>query len=1149
MAFTSGGRYVPYSGLDTATAPSTFALSPALASAQAPAPKPTSSTATQAPSSSSNSAFAPSGSIALKVFRPPVSTPPMQSSQFSTTYGGAPVSPNLHIVGAPTESAANYYANFNTLNQSVGGNGAATAQALTSANAANQPTSTVVVNGQSYVVPGRVLGSQQAGFTLNGVPLNYTITGSGVQFYTGNQQIAGVSPSAITKPTVVTAPAYATQQQLDAFARANNLYDSSGNPIKLTAGQVLLVLPQNFPNPSTATLGFSQEQAREYAQAVQQYVKEAQATGQLGYEASQTGAASTSAAVPTWYKIIASSANPNDQALVQQLNALGVNFAYPGIQQQVSVNPASLSSTNPNATNAIQSSQLAGALQALKVPYLPSAIIGYENFLSHYYNPRVQAAEYRLNQEYPSFAPNPNFSNPNMIASPYAITNPTSPNTPLSPLELAMAIPQLLYLGAEEGAMSIPQLPQILYNAAENPGQFAMQYLQQVQQQPIQTLGQLAFFKSLDAVGPRISLTSGQGVDVGALTFKAGDKEFPLGGIYTTPEGITLFAGTPSLSNLLENPQFTASGEPVSLFPATKSFAAKTTEAGESSNLITTALGNAILKKSLQEFQEGAPVEATYALDGLNVAQKLSDGELPKPDQFLIELKGATPTENAALTDVIKKASQDGVVQKVYGSSSFHLQVPEQFRLGADIDVATATAEQATKLAQDIKDTLNKAVGTDKYAVDPAKPTLVVDATGKHIADIHAAGEATYGVTGTGTPLGLKQTEPVQIENVPVQAGAQTLKEKLASALSQRVINPAEALNAPKEWQAYLNDYLNGNVKTTFAPSDWRIKDVVDSYTTAKILNSYNLNPISRLGVEQALERFKAAASQKFGLTDADFAAGKADITSLVSGNPDVALNNNAGFLFQAAGPTAIAAQTINPTLLAPSAYSSVVYDPVTGDAYTLAQTSPSTRINGVPPQAYLSSQNNASTLQSAYENYVRNLYLSELPSSVKASLLSTSPSLATSPSLSASSSLASPSVSSAVSASPSQYLGSSPSPYVSASSYYYPVSSISPSPYSPSSSYYSFAAANPEYAALLGPLLTKQRGRERSVRVLSNPAYSARYLPSITSSLLNLQANNANVNPSAPAFGLGLRPLPSQLSPESRRRIALEEIPKEAFA
>ncbi|MEM3247607.1 MAG: hypothetical protein QW207_03680, partial [Candidatus Micrarchaeaceae archaeon] len=416
--------------------------------------------------------------------------------------------------------------------------------------------------------------------------------------------------------------------------------------------------------------------------------------------------------------------------------------------------------------------------------------------------------------------------------------------------------------------------------------------------------------QGLAAVGPGITTAnSGQGVSATSLTI-AGKPVLTLTNI-AGDRGLSL--GTPSLADLLTSPRFDVNGNPISLFPTTTNFSARETVTGIGSNLLTTNLGRQILQKSLLAAAADMPVESTYALSGLDIASSLSNAKLPNPGEFIIELKGLSTDENQALTNVVKQAAQDGIIEKVYGSSSFHLQAPD-FRLGADIDIVTQNGEQAAALAQKIASTLNNVVGFDKYTIDPSRPNLVIDSTGRHIADIHTPEEqpGSYGTAGPTqpTPLGLPETKPVNIEGVPTQAGSQTLKEKVSSALSERVVSPAVVTDSPEAWQKYLNDYLDGKIKTVFAPNYWRIKDVVDSYATAKILNSYNLNPLSAQHIDYLLEQFKNAAMTKFGLTDADFALGQADITSLIKGaDPTADLNKNVGYLFQSAGPAAIASQ------------------------------------------------------------------------------------------------------------------------------------------------------------------------------------------------------------------------------------------------
>ncbi|MEM3216029.1 MAG: hypothetical protein QXS17_03885, partial [Candidatus Micrarchaeaceae archaeon] len=590
--------------------------------------------------------------------------------------------------------------------------------------------------------------------------------------------------------------------------------------------------------------------------------------------------------------------------------------------------------------------------------------------------------------------------------------------------------------------------------------------------------------QGLAAVGPGIATAnSGQGVSATSLTI-AGKPVLTLTNIAGN-YGLNL--GTPSLADLLTSPRFDVNGNPVSLFPATTDFGARETATGGGSNLLTTSLGRQILQKSLLAAAADMPVESTYALSGLDIATSLSNAKLPNPGEFNIELKGLSTDENQALTNIVKQAARDGIIEKVYGSSSFHLQAPD-FRLGADIDIVTQNGEQAASLAKRIAETLDSVVGFDKYTIDPSRPNLVIDSTGRHIADIHTPEEqpGSYGTAGPTqpTPLGLPETKPVNIEGVPTQAGSQTLKEKVSSALSERVVSPAVVTDSPEAWQKYLNDYLDGKIKTVFAPNYWRIKDVVDSYTTAKILNSYNLNPLSAQHIDYLLEQFKNAAMAKFGLTDADFAMGQADITSLIKGaDPTADLNKNVGYLFQSAGPAAIASQlaTAQQASLASAATATArnlgyLYNPnTTSSAMPISPYANVEITSSLPPSlssissttipSYSYFESPSSLYYASPSAYISSAYAS--PSSSASPYISTYESPYVSPSTSPSYYT---SLSTSVSPSPSSSFSTSPSPSPSSSSSYLysPIRKYEPLPYLRIPYWYSYPQPTVSQVALL---------------------------------------------------------------------------------
>jgi hypothetical protein len=664
----------------------------------------------------------------------------------------------------------------------------------------------------------------------------------------------------------------------------------------------------------------------------------------------------------------------------------------------------------------------------------------------------------------------------------------------------------------------------------------------------------------------------------------------PLIGRYVTVDEFgnpvsKLALGTPSYADLLTHPQFDANGNPISPFPTTTEFNAKETATGASSNLILTPTGRAIFEKSITLAQDGMPVEADYALSGLKVAQGLSNQKLPNPGEFKLDLKSLDDAQNAQFTDDIKTAAQEGKIEKVYGSLSLHLQAPEEFRvapnLPPDVDVAFKTQEDALNFAKLEADAQNKIVGNDKYTVAEHGTGATIDYQDEngathHIGDFHVASTQPnqYGLNlaGQESPLGIKQTEPVNIENVPTEAGSQTLKNKLGSALSVRAVNPEEILNTPEEWQKYLNDYLDGDTKTTLAPGDWRIKDVVDSYVAGQILNDYNLNPISKATIDANLEAFKTAAITKFGLTDADFATGQADLTPILTGeNPSQQLNKAVAVSFQAAQP--VPQQTQATYTQVPSS------NPTYNQQKTIQPYSPYDPLSSLQQQylyaQYLAGnsatdQNILSALQQSqqqeqYNNYLASIYgnqfnsslgstipngsnlLSSINSIFNPSISSLSPSDlyslmisgAISPSTYQSlvSQYSSPSYASQNYSSsnyPYQYYNPSNSPYQNSMPYSqsYPYSGYYPFPYNP----------NKTKGSSTPPVL--QGGifnRYPSPNPYQASTYVQQYSPDFTSVLLGLKANKAPTlgNPQQQIYSsIGLRPIVENTETTSARRI-----------
>ena len=479
---------------------------------------------------------------------------------------------------------------------------------------------------------------------------------------------------------------------------------------------------------------------------------------------------------------------------------------------------------------------------------------------------------------------------------------------------------------------------------------------------------------------PRFTSESfGEGFKYKGITF----RDLPIVGTYTSIDTngnpVTKFTfGTPSYADLLTNPRGSQSPFPTSLPEPVfdektgkavidkntgkqkVNFAPAETPTGESANLLLTPLGRQIFIKSLSLAADEMPVEAEYGLSGIKIAQALKAVKLVSPDSFNLDLKRFNTNEDTALTNIVKKYANDDLIERIYGSSSLHVQAPEDTRAGADLDPNMVSQEALDAFNKEVVDELNK-ISPGKFVVKGNTVTYAYSGTtedgtpfkaGQHLIDGHIASQepATSGystATGPKTQLGLKLANPVDIEGVPTESASTTLLKKLASSLGVRVASPADVITAPEGWQEYLSKYFSGKTisgdageKTTLAPSNWRIKDVIDSYTTAKLLNDYNLNPVSRITVDASLENFKSAAEIKFGLTDADFNTGKADITSLVKGDPTASLNNEAGTLFQASAPV-LPSQGIavaKASVLTPASTTNPVLTPLNTPAITEQQ-------------------------------------------------------------------------------------------------------------------------------------------------------------------------------------------------------------------
>ena len=365
--------------------------------------------------------------------------------------------------------------------------------------------------------------------------------------------------------------------------------------------------------------------------------------------------------------------------------------------------------------------------------------------------------------------------------------------------------------------------------------------------------------------GPRLEyLTSGQGVDVGALTLKMGvGREIGLLDVVHDPTGYHLVVGTPSEAGRILAPQLNAQGEPVSLFPSTEGFKAVKTSSGESSDLLTTPFGKSILDKTAADLKSAATnpaqqIDANYLSAWLKVATLMSNAKYPLPSGFNIELEGRTPAENKLLTDLLMKYS-DSITQ-LRGSVASQVQMGGAFnRKPNDLDPTMSSTEKMNALMAEAVQGLN-AIGDHQYELDEAR-NLLTDSKGKHVLNPHVEGETPsegYVYAAGKTPLGLKQNAPVSIggmrytepgpkapteaiergleettgADIKVQSVAQSLKDKISSAIGLRVVSLDNIASAPEEWQKFLQGYADSvdNVKLNqLAPLKDGIARIVSS--------------------------------------------------------------------------------------------------------------------------------------------------------------------------------------------------------------------------------------------------------------------------------------------------------------------------------
>ena len=80
-------------------------------------------------------------------------------------------------------------------------------------------------------------------------------------------------------------------------------------------------------------------------------------------------------------------------------------------------------------------------------------------------------------------------------------------------------------------------------------------------------------------------------------------------------------------------------------------------------------------------------------------------------------------------------------------------------------------------------------------------------------------------------------------------------------------------------------------------------KAVIESYATAKFLNQYNEDSVSRTEIDTQLDYWMRLGKTKFGIVDKDLANVKVDMTFLLKGYADKALRDNCATLVRLVAP------------------------------------------------------------------------------------------------------------------------------------------------------------------------------------------------------------------------------------------------------
>lgn len=260
-----------------------------------------------------------------------------------------------------------------------------------------------------------------------------------------------------------------------------------------------------------------------------------------------------------------------------------------------------------------------------------------------------------------------------------------------------------------------------------------------------------------------------------------------------------------------------------------------------------------------------------------------------------------------------------GKVQKYQGSYAQRSQQKPEFTNyePADIDpiLKTARADEAQKIAEGLKNYLNtKSVEGNTYAIDPSKPTLIVNKdTGVHAFDIHYQGQPLDYTLGaqpqSDKAFGININQPtVSIEGQPVQNLAEQTTRKLASAFTLRSQTTSENVPGP-------------------GPEVYRSKDIVDIYPNAETL--YASQELAGGNVQAGRERLSTVMTYFTGTgqaTQADFASRGLQFEYYPEGKPVTIVplapeSSSAQFAKSSAFRLTLASASPKASSLKPSAY------------------------------------------------------------------------------------------------------------------------------------------------------------------------------------------------------------------------------------